>query len=78
MKDWYKLKPELFKKRPHYLPGCDAYLTPQNLKQTSAKIAENRSFILRNEYGTFGLMDYWHIALKAVETPIYPPVSPDT
>jgi hypothetical protein len=23
MKDWYKLKPELFKKRPHYLPGCD-------------------------------------------------------
>ena len=22
MKDWYKLKPELFKNRPHYLPGC--------------------------------------------------------
>ncbi len=25
MKDWYKIKPELFKKRPHYLPGCDIY-----------------------------------------------------
>jgi hypothetical protein len=23
MKGWYKLKPELFKKRPYYLPGCD-------------------------------------------------------
>jgi hypothetical protein len=23
IKHWYKLKPELFKKRPHYLPGCD-------------------------------------------------------
>jgi plasmid stabilization system protein ParE len=25
MKDWHKLKPELFKKRPYYLPGCDRY-----------------------------------------------------
>ena len=24
MKDWHKLKPELFKKRPYYLPGCDS------------------------------------------------------
>ena len=23
MKDWYKLKPELFKKQPYILPGCD-------------------------------------------------------
>ena len=23
MKDWYTLKPELFKKQPYYLPGCD-------------------------------------------------------
>jgi len=23
MKDWYKLKPELFKKNPYYLTGCD-------------------------------------------------------
>jgi hypothetical protein len=23
MKDWRKLKPELFKKKPYYLPGCD-------------------------------------------------------
>jgi transposase InsO family protein len=23
MKDWYKIKPELFKTQPYYLPGCD-------------------------------------------------------
>ena len=23
MKDWYKIKPELFRKRLYYLPGCD-------------------------------------------------------
>lgn len=22
MKDWHKIKPELFKKKPYYLPGC--------------------------------------------------------
>ena len=26
MKDWHKLKPELFKKQPYYRPGCDTYL----------------------------------------------------
>jgi PST family polysaccharide transporter len=25
MKDWHKLKPELFKKQPYYLPGCDSW-----------------------------------------------------
>jgi len=25
MKDWYKLKPELFRKQPYYLTGCDSY-----------------------------------------------------
>ncbi len=24
MKDWRKLKPELFKKNPYYLTGCDS------------------------------------------------------
>jgi hypothetical protein len=23
MKDWHKLRPELFKKQPYYLPGCN-------------------------------------------------------
>jgi transposase InsO family protein len=27
MKDWHKLKPELFKKQPYYRPGCDKYHT---------------------------------------------------
>jgi hypothetical protein len=26
MKDWHKLRPELFKKQPYYLTGCDSYL----------------------------------------------------
>jgi transposase InsO family protein len=25
MKDWHNLKPELFKKQPYHLPGCDTY-----------------------------------------------------
>ena len=25
MKDWHKLKPALFKKRPYQLTGCDTY-----------------------------------------------------
>jgi hypothetical protein len=25
MKDWHKLRPELFKKNPCYLTGCDSY-----------------------------------------------------
>jgi transposase InsO family protein len=24
MKDWHKLKPQLFRKQPYYLPGCDS------------------------------------------------------
>jgi transposase InsO family protein len=30
MKDWHKLKPELFKKQPYYLPGCDSYCLSQD------------------------------------------------
>jgi len=26
MKNWHKLKPELFKKQPYHLPGCDTYI----------------------------------------------------
>jgi hypothetical protein len=26
MKDWQKLKPQLFRKQPYYLPGCDIYM----------------------------------------------------
>ena len=25
MKEWHKLKPELFKKQPYHLTGCDSY-----------------------------------------------------
>lgn len=26
MKDWHKLKPEMFRKQPYHLPGCDTYV----------------------------------------------------
>jgi hypothetical protein len=26
MKDWHRLKPELFRKQPYQLPGCDKYV----------------------------------------------------
>ena len=29
MKDWHKLKPELFNKQPYYRPGCDIKLVTQ-------------------------------------------------
>jgi len=29
MKDWHKLKPELFNKQPYYRPGCDSYQISQ-------------------------------------------------
>ena len=31
MKDWHKLKPELFKKNPYYLTGCDTYSPSPNV-----------------------------------------------
>ena len=31
MKDWHKLKPDLFKKQPYHLPGCDTYLPKANV-----------------------------------------------
>ncbi len=50
MKDWHKLKPELFRKQPYYLPGCDTY-TPSALYQnltcdqlaTEARNVSNRA-----------------------------------
>tara|TARA_R110002096_G_scaffold193939_11_gene375902 strand:+ start:3425 stop:3661 length:237 start_codon:yes stop_codon:yes gene_type:complete len=38
MKDWNKLKPELFKKKPYYLPGCDSY----GLTTTTARTSLSR------------------------------------
>jgi len=36
MKDWHKLKPELFKKKPYYLPGCDASIHGDDRHQAAA------------------------------------------
>jgi len=32
MKDWYKIKPELFKKQPYNLPGCDIYVPSERMR----------------------------------------------
>ena len=34
MKDWHILKPDLFKKQPYHLPGCDRYLRANKLAFT--------------------------------------------
>ena len=39
MKDWNKLKPELFKKQPYHLPGCDSYMDGVQLKLGSLKVS---------------------------------------
>ncbi|CUH70198.1 hypothetical protein TL5118_04173 [Thalassovita autumnalis] len=36
MKDWRKLKPELFKKQPYCLPGCDTLTTSRQPMSISA------------------------------------------
>ena len=35
MKEWYKLKPRLFKKQPYYLPGCDTTLVSPSTRAIS-------------------------------------------
>jgi hypothetical protein len=35
MKDWHKLRPELFKKQPYYLPGCGRRNIPSYLRANS-------------------------------------------
>ena len=41
MKDWHKLKPELFRKQPYYLPGCDSYTTISGAKDTTCRPYRN-------------------------------------
>jgi capsular polysaccharide export protein len=54
MKDWHKLKPELFKKQPYYLPGCDTYAIYRQFLLETSQIpggfysAKGRSELLRN------------------------------
>jgi hypothetical protein len=44
MKDWYKIKPELFMKQPYYLTGCDTYVAfLPNALHSSRGIALNMS-----------------------------------
>jgi pimeloyl-ACP methyl ester carboxylesterase len=35
MKDWHKLKPEMFEKQPYYRPGCDTYVTLHSNKENA-------------------------------------------
>lgn len=30
MKDWHKLRPELFRKQPYHRPGCDCHMGPRD------------------------------------------------
>ena len=49
MKNWHKLKSELFKKQPYYLPGCDTYsscivemVAPQRQKPVAKSYRRNQ------------------------------------
>jgi len=37
MKDWHKLKPELFRKQPYYLPGCDRPSVPADAPEPASR-----------------------------------------
>jgi hypothetical protein len=52
MKDWHKLKPELFKKQPYYRPGCDIYtlkITVWRIRNTCA-MACFTNCVIRGSY----------------------------
>jgi type I restriction enzyme M protein len=51
MKDWHKLKPELFKKQPYYLPGCDSWSSEQKFIKDGKDVIDSRF--------TVELTDYW-------------------
>jgi putative transposase len=44
MKDWRKLKPELFKKNPYYLTGCDTYGV--KYERAVKKLTKDRDMLL--------------------------------
>ena len=43
-KDWHKLKLELFRKQPYYLPGCDNYGATKNAAMAELFAAELECF----------------------------------
>jgi type II restriction/modification system DNA methylase subunit YeeA len=55
MKDWHKLKPELFKKNPYYLTGCDTYTSLrthwQDMTDEMQLLEEDNNRIFIDAYG---------------------------
>jgi hypothetical protein len=47
MKDWHKLNPELFKKHPYYLPGCDTLAEEIAMNMCLGKDALQRQLRIR-------------------------------
>ena len=46
MKDWHKLKPQLFRKQPYYLPGCDTLLDPWHRRPNLRRMPSSRRHAL--------------------------------
>ena len=45
MKDWHKLKPELFRKQPHYLTGCDNFgISAESIAEKVNGLTAGRQF----------------------------------
>jgi len=46
MKEWHKLKPQLFRKQPYYLPGCDSRaVSPVEQWQPRARSRHRASYV---------------------------------
>jgi hypothetical protein len=57
MKDWHKLKPQLFRKQPYHLPGCDSYPTqkPEALLERIIRASSNEGDTVLDAYCGCGI-----------------------
>ncbi len=52
MKDWYTIKPKLFKKRPYYLPGCDKFGSQCIVVSIDYRKEPDGRYVVYSESGT--------------------------
>ena len=64
MKDWHKLRPELFKKQPYYLPGCDTYPEKPPLTSRPTVIATLNMKVIRWTYTPLQVKEIWFSILR--------------
>ena len=68
MKDWHKLKQELFKKQPYNLPGCDTPINPHVRASTKASICHPHPSTGLPRFSTTALIRLPAVIMKASQT----------